>query len=938
MNVADKLVVLAGVLILILASVGVYYWNAEERGPTALVLEDFFGVCGVFSNIPNAVIVSSCNPFYALVATPLAVHYDAEGAGEVVPLLVKDFEEPSRTVDKVVEMIGVSSDVVVMGSRSAKDVSLEFAENYWVSSEAVLIIEDNQSGYNLGVLATPLASYLSIPVIITDEVDSSVRDVLGRLGVEKSIVCGDIEGYGRVLHLNSVDEVVNASIDLVREKFGDVDYITLTNPIDIHMPEVLDSVSWSFGPTKLPTFSSLQLVASIKSLIKSKGATSYELGSFTIPDDYKYALVKFEGINHNLEDIELFDDSVGFNIKGLVDGQTSHSPSVYDANGNRLVDRFYSEVVLYDMGGTEHTVTAAPYWVLRKEGEVSASVTVEKLSDPLYPMMKNLSSVAPYLTAYHRGIVFGKPEFAFVADDDVFTERAEACPGVYMPRVNGKLIGPSNEHIYNNIHLPLNDLLARLASIKFENIKDLGSLRKYYKDYPVYIALVGDATVLPQYIYDNVAWVRSAWGGGTATDLVYGNIDPIPGWDNQQNDVFTYYPYQENIVGRITGWDVQDTSALIVRTIFYDTIIEGLGSWKDQATVQTGCGVEFARPRVLTKIAEMLGSTAHVSETRKEPLKWPTGASKFIYDGLQKNALEPLGFDTTRCTYFEAMRQGLSDEAISKLKKANLLNLLLFPKLQLKLLIGENRVSGGENQENSNFILINGHGAPYGYGIGDVALSGLGLGYVFLPPLLQVLSRLKGLGPGVSLNGLGFYHPRSVEIMDFGPSFMFFESCLVGMIEGRYPETCISQAYLHAGMNALIVSPTPTNVPGGYLDPYRPDSTMLGVIPGYIKTALDARKGIYPESHFGEKLFEDMMEEFREKDSTVGMAFRNAKNRYLPDDANWTMYWNPPLGSFGLLGGKSVKTPAIDAKYTCYQEYCLYGDPAFNPYEPCNSK
>jgi len=382
MNVKDKLVVLAGVLILIFASVGIYYWDVEERGPAALGLEDFFGVCGVFSKVPNAVIVSDCNPFYALIATPLAVHYDKNGKGEIVPLLVKDFKEASRAVDRAVEMIGVSPDVIVIGGRSAKDVSLEFAEKYWSSSEAVLIIGDNQSGYNLGVLAAPLASYLSIPIIVVDELDDDVRDVLNGLGVVKSIVCDDVEGFGDVLRLNSVDEVVNASIDLVREKFGDVDYITLTNPIDIHMPEVLDSVSWSFGPTKLPTFSTLQLGASIKALIKSKGAAAikalikskgaaaYELGSFTIPDDYKYALVKFEGINHNLEDIELFDDSVGFNIKGLVSGQTSHSPSVYDANGNRLVDRFYTEVVLYDMGGTEHVVTAAPYWTLRKEGEV----------------------------------------------------------------------------------------------------------------------------------------------------------------------------------------------------------------------------------------------------------------------------------------------------------------------------------------------------------------------------------------------------------------------------------------------------------------------------------------------------------------------------------------------------------------------------------------
>lgn len=930
-----RLVVLTIVAILIVSSIDIYYWITEETKPAVVCLEDFFDVCGVFSKVPDAVVVSSCNPFYALAATPLALHYDAEGVREVVPLFVEDFKEPSRAVDRAVEMIGVNPDVVVQGNRSAKDLSLEFAEKYWKSSEAVLIVGDNQAGYNLGVLATPLASYLSIPVIVVDSLDDDVKNVLSGLGVVKSIVCGDVEGYGSVLRLDSVDDVVNASIELVREKFGDVDYITLTNPIDIHMPEVLDSVSFSFGPVKLPTSSSMQLIDMIKMMLKGQDGKA-ELGSITIPDDYKYALVKFEGINLNPEDIDLFEDAVTFSVDRVIGGSTAHSPSGYDANGNRLVDRFYTETVLYDMGGTEHAVTASPGWVVRKEGEVSASVTVEKLSDPLYSMMKNLSSVAPYLTAYHRGIVFGKPEFAFVADDDVFTEKGETCPGLYMPRGNRELIGPSNEHIYNNVHLPLNGLLAKLADIEVENVRDLGYLRQYYADDPVYIALVGDATVLPQYVYDN-----AAWPAGTATDWIYGDIDPIPGWENQQNDVFTYYPYQENIVGRITGWDVQDASALIARTIFYDNIIDGLGDWKDRATVQTGCGVDFARPRVLTKIAEMLGSTAHVSETRREPLKWPTGASKIIYDGLQKNALEPLGFDTTRCTYFEAMRKGLSDEAISKLKKANLLNLLLLSKLQLKLLIGENRVSGGENQENSNFILINGHGAPYGYDMGNVALSGLGLGYgILLPSLFQLLTRISKIyGPGISLGGLAFYHPRGVEIMDFGPSFMFFESCLVGTIDGRYPKTCISQAYLHAGMNSIIVSPTPTNVPGGYLDPYRPDSTILGTIPGYIKAVLNARKGIYPEAHFGEKLFEDMMEEFKEKDSTAGMALRNARNRYLPEDANWSMYWNPPLGlkSMGLLEGKSGKTSAIDAKYTCYQEYCLYGDPAFNPYEPSNS-
>jgi len=931
MDKKDKLITIFGVLVLIGASIGVYIWNPPgEMESEKLGIKDFYDVSSDFSNLPSGIVVPDNNPYYALIATPLAVHYNKNAEQHVVPLYVENYENPSSAVTRAIDMIGIDTNLIFKDTISAKNLSIDIAKGFWKNTDAVLIIEDTQSGYNLGVVATPLASYLSIPVIVVDELDKDVKNVLKGLGVKKSIVCGGVQGFGKVLRFDCVDEIVNASIDLVREMFGDVTYITLTNPIDVREPEVLDRVIKPLGPKKLKTISSMQLISFIKTAIQNKGNINFEIGKFTIPKDYKYALVKFEGVNLNPEHVDLLGDHVGFKVEGLLSGDTTHSPSVYDSTGNTLIDKYYAETVLYDMGGTEYTVTASPQWVVKKEGEVKATVTIEKLSDPLYPMMKGLSSVAPYLTAYHRGIIFGKPEFAFVADDNVLTEKAETCPGRYMPRSNEKLRGPSNDHIYNNIHLPLNKLLAKLADIPVENPKDVKYLRDYYLKNPVYIALVGGATVLPQYIYEAVVGY-----GGTPTDVLYGNIDPIPGWENVQDDVCSDYPTQENIVGRITGWDVQDASALVTRTIFYDRIIDGLGDWKDKATVQTGCGVEFATPIVLYTLARELGNTDHVASGYEEPLKWPTGYSKFVGDALQKTALEPMGFKTTRDTYFKASRTGLSNEAINVLKKANLLNLLLLSKLQLKLFIGEDRVTGGKDQENSNFIFINGHGDKPGYGIGDVALAGLGLGYVFLPILLQIIARIsKPYGPGASLGALTSYNVRGVENMNFGPSFKWFESCLVGAIEGRHPKTCISQAFLHAGMNAIVVSPTPTSVAGGYLEPYNPKSTVLGTIRGFISTTLKAIKGIYPEAHFGEKMYEDMLEELKEKDISVGLALRNAKNRYLPEDADYEMYWSPPLG---LLRNEDTKTAAIENKYVCYQEYCLYGDPAFNPYEPCNS-
>jgi len=219
--------------------------------------------------------------------------------------------------------------------------------------------------------------------------------------------------------------------------------------------------------------------------------------------------------------------------------------------------------------------------------------------------------------------------------------------------------------------------------------------------------------------------------------------------------------------------------------------------------------------------------------------------------------------------------------------------------------------------------------------LGNEGLAALGLGYIVLPLALQVVSRLTGLGPMVSTT-IANYDVRGVENMELGPSFIWFETCYAAWIDGRHPQTCLSQAYLHAGATGIVISTTPSSVPGGYLEPYRPHSTVLGIIPGYLKAIINARRGIFPEHHFGEKLYADMLEDLHENDVTLGTALRNARNRYLPEDIDYSIYWTPPLGLTGQFFKKYDKQPFVEHKYVNYQEFLLYGDPAFNPYEPCN--
>ncbi len=959
----DKLVVLVGVIILILSSIGIYYWVPESVAASRGDIMDFIDISGELYDLPDAVTVSDCSPFYALVATPLAVHYNIDGEQEIMPLLIKNFDDSSRAVERAINDQIIRNNILIIdGSKSAKNVSLEIAKEYWANSDAALIIENNEPGYNFGVIATPLASYLSIPVIVTDEIDQDVMKVFTKLGVENTIICGEnIEGYGNFLKFDTVEDIVNVSIELLLEKFGDIDYLTITNPVDAWPPEVLDNEYIPLGPVTMNTGATTELIKSIR------GAAGGIVGTFTIPKDYKYALVKFEGINLNTENVDLLGDQVFFSCGPIgeefpeelqkyeiIAGSTGGGGiPVRDSNGNIIEDKCYSEAVLYDRGGVEYQVNARPSWLASDTGEVMVKITVEKLSDPVYPMMKSLSATAPYLTAYHKGLIFGKPEFAFAADDNTLY-MGERSPGFYMPRRNPRLADPSNDHIYK-IHEQINTVLAKLAGITIEREYDIKSLQDHYKQDPINIALVGGATVIPQYIYESpmdpvlppedvVYYV----GAGVPSDFIYGNIDPNPmDWSSQSPDLYSEYPIQENIVGRITGWDAQDASALIARTVFYDEIIDTLEDWKDNAVLQMGGGNDFQKPFIRYKIfGELLNLIS-----RGEPMKMATGAGYLNGLALKNNVLDPLGFETEYLRENEATYQGFSNEAIDTLKKANLINRVLLSKWQIKKELGVDVVKGKELQENSNFILANAHGNQHMFGMGDVGMYSLGLGLPngLLERLFSKVATILGFGPGLSLSDHGYYSTRNVENMDLGPSFLWIESCICGKIDGVYPTQGIGQAYLHSGCNAVIASTTSSNVPGGYIEPKNTKYDFPGqTLFRYIKASLNARKGIYPEQHFGFKIYQDLCEELREEDVSIGYAFREARNRYLPEDADAKFWWSPPLKVTGIRDideniqqniasmASSDYNEMMDNKFMSFQEYTLYGDPAFVPYVPIN--
>jgi len=903
-------------------------------------------VSSAFSaEMPTAIAVSDSNPFYALIATPLAVHYDDAGEQTVIPLYMKNFDEPSKAVERAEQQIGIYADLIISDVFTPKEISLTLAEMFWEESNGALLIKEDQTGYELGMVATPLASYLSIPIIVTDEVDQEVWDVLDSLGVENVYVCGDlfdpIPINGKDIELttidifNSVEEIIDECIEVIGNRFDEtVGYITMANPLDVSPPTVFDTEVYVFSQTiasgiALPS----QSVASIFN-------DAFAFHEFEIPADYKYARVKIDLINLDSEHAQSLGDRITILLNSpepdshrYLFASTAGGLPDRDNNGDIVEDRIHYEITIYDNPGT-YNVQIFAQWFAQKTGRYTVTVTVEKLTSTIVPLMDKLSSIAPYLTAYHKGVIFAKPEFAFAADDDILYN-GSTCPGVSQPGTNPNLIEPSNEHTMA-IHAELNNLLAQIAEIPVENLEEL---RNHYVENPMYIAVSADPTMVPMYFYynpDGAPDNPSAYMMGFAlpSDFMYGDIDPKP--DDRENNTYSYWPFQENIVGRVTGRDVQDCSALIARTIFYNNIIDDLGEWKDNALVQTGCGLEFQNLPIITRLSQLL------YQGRGEPTKFPTGESSFINMKL-KESMQTGAYDVKNTFFLKSQREGFSSEDLNEIKKAGVLNRLLFPKSFIYLLNSDIKVTGGDDQLNSNIIFTFAHGSFNLYEHGDVFIDSRGF------PFVTAISRVY---PSVrsGLSSKGSFDVRSIENMKYGPSVIFVESCITGRTDGISAENVLSQTYLHAGANTYIGATRVTADPG-YLEPRPlPGGWGIGIL-GLIKATLDLKlKHEYPDLHFGAVIAEDFILEINNNNADVGLALRNAKNMYLEKDANSTFLWTPPLtlstgNSFidqeflnsvptGIFGND--RTRVLDKKYVALHEFTIYGDPMFNPYQPCN--
>jgi len=754
------------VMVLVIAGIVLFYPGNDERTVSQATVDDILSIRSARKSVDyDMVITPYTSPYTVLAATPLAVYFDGNHSKIAKPLLLAgtNDETPEEGISKGIssffmnypgrKMIvlgniekSVSDDLKLdnvakrINGGSAERTSLEIAQTFWESSDGAMLIEETQGGYNIAVNAVPIASYLNIPVIITSDTENAV-DTLEELGVTKTLVCGDLEGYKKTFFISNISQAQqliaiglqgkDGMKSILKDRIGvdKVSYIAMANPLDIDVPVVLDEITETFTGTIVS-----QGTGSTSNPSSDSNAPTHY---FNIPEDYIWS-------NVILDTMVQYSNSPIPGRTPAMDGQRSYTYFGIDADkdGEMVEDpdseedhlQFFSPSLGYEaLSTTTHGYTEKPIfkstgehavqllatlhyqpnpYALPPETSYTITARVQKLSSSNYPLVDSISCLAPYLAVFRNGLVFANPDFS------VYSEKMLANPDCGDPSLNPNLLEIANTESLE-VKSELNGLLARLRGTAVAKQSDWPELADIYREEsqdPLLIGIVADTNMIPQYYYEpdpQQIHYGSREGYGMPSDNYYSDIDAS--FEDCFSDIGGNPVSMELGIGRILGWDSQDVSALLARTFFYEDI---LGSAMGHS------GSDFGDTAMNTFGSQVPVGTSLTVTTKLDTI--------FQHGGYTVDTIH--------------------DGPASDSKVAH------------------------PTYESSNLIFFCAHGFYYW----------------FVPP------GYKDTGVG------GGFYPANVNEMNFGPSTIFGSSCVTGKVDGLDPTNSVSLSFLHSGMNVYI--------------------------------------------------------------------------------------------------------------------------------------
>lgn len=560
----------------------------------------------------DMVIMDDVQRITPVVSTPLACWYDInDGSSSLLPALIKGNEG----ADRFVELSGRGAPLRVtledVGSDGLFRSSSDLATERFLRSDGILLVSDCNEGYSLALTAAPLSSYLNIPVVVvshhTDEGD--IRELAVDLDARYLIAASDhaVELAERsgldYVPMRDSEKAWNDTASVVRDRFGRLDYITLTNPMDT-VPVLLKE---DLVQTQTQDVDSVLVdTGSVDLDIMGESEVTH---SITVPEGFVNLRVYVNFTDVKGFPLDPLKEAVGIepiSFLTLTDPQgrlAASAPSFSASTGRNYVETLIIEnpgtywltvKVYYGVKGLS-TMSGTSFGISRFSGSYEVESHAMVLTDPHLPLYEGLSMMAPYLSAARGGMVLADPSFELTGSD--YSQRAAGrSTGPWYDR---ELLQLGRDRVDANVEI----LRSRVFALPEE-------LSASYLNEKGWLALLGGGNMIPMYYQDKEpSWEEDpVWGTGWATDL----------------------PYSLDLslsVGRPLGRSLSDVSALIARTLFYEDYTESFirelereygasGSFKDHFHFLAGEGGGrtgwLFHQREFSSIAEQHGFTSEV--------------------------------------------------------------------------------------------------------------------------------------------------------------------------------------------------------------------------------------------------------------------------------------------------------------------------------------
>jgi hypothetical protein len=295
-----------------------------SHGLNAHQSPNYLNTMNSFQDIWNAdIILADANdPFYCLLASTLACYYPTQtNISVLTPLLVTNGPQISDQQDRFITSYEKNPRLLCLGmdplgkydtksfQENAVDLSLILASSFPPHSEVILIPYDLGMNYSLSLQATLLSSYLHIPLLILKDNIKEVNGYIKNNSIKEVYIVGNINPEivqaEKTIHMTNAHLLSNQILPIIKDTFGTLNYITITNPKDTQSPEIR-----SIGIKSLTNKAFHQSITLLGKTITLQGKPSYEF-NITIP----------KGIHHLESIIEYHPDSpqqVIYDIEPLV--------------------------------------------------------------------------------------------------------------------------------------------------------------------------------------------------------------------------------------------------------------------------------------------------------------------------------------------------------------------------------------------------------------------------------------------------------------------------------------------------------------------------------------------------------------------------------------------------------------------------------------------